>query len=192
MKDWVGNTNSVFKGLGASNHCSEERQNEDYYATSPIAVEKLLEKETFSHKVLEPFCGEGHISKVLEAHGYDVKSTDLIDRGFGGGGYDFLELNYNNRDLISNPPYRISSECVEHALDISEDGVKVAMLLKIQFLEGKKRRQLFEKYPPKYVYVFSERIECGKNGVFTGGSAVAYCWFIWEKGEKSEPIIRWL
>lgn len=66
------------------------------------------------------------------------------------------------------------------------------MLLKIQFLEGKKRRQLFEKYPPKYVYIFSERIECGKNGVFIGGSAVAYCWFLWEKGIKSEPIIRWL
>lgn len=108
------------------------------------------------------------------------------------GGKDFLKLEYNNRDIITNVPYRFASEFVEHALDISVDGVKVAMLLKIQFLEGKKRRQLFEKYPPKYVYVFSERIECGKNGVFTGGSAVCYMWAVWVKDEKSEPIIRWL
>lgn len=80
MKDWIGNTNSVFKGLGASNHCSEERQKNDYYATPRIAVEKLLEKESFSHKILEPACGELHISKVLEEYGYEVESSDIVNR----------------------------------------------------------------------------------------------------------------
>ena len=81
-----------------------------------------------------------------------------------------------------------------------KNGHKVAMFLKLTFLEGKKRRELFEKYPPKYVYVSSSRLECLKNGdmvdkngrEMTGiGGAGCYCWYIWEKGFTGEPTIRW-
>jgi hypothetical protein len=69
------------------------------------------------------------------------------------------------------------------------------MFLKIQFLEGKKRKILFEKFPPKTVYVSSSRILCAPNGDFESmkknGSAVAYCWFIWEKGFNGDPVIKW-
>lgn len=70
------------------------------------------------------------------------------------------------------------------------------MFLKVQFLEGKKRKKLFEKYPPKIIYVSSSRLLCAKNADFEGmikggGSAVAYAWFIWEKGYKDHPIIKW-
>ena len=84
-------------------------------------------------------------------------------------------------------------------MEIIKDGKQVIMFLKLQFLEGKARRKLFEKYPPKYVYVFSERQRCSMNGDFSkysnGGQthgAVAYCWYIWQKGFSGEPIIRWI
>jgi hypothetical protein len=41
-KDWTGNKNSVFKPLGSSNHTTKERENNDYYATDPIAIDKLI------------------------------------------------------------------------------------------------------------------------------------------------------
>ena len=66
-KDWNGNSKSIYTTLGASNHVDEERQENDYYATHPKAVEMLCDLETFSKDILEPCCGEGHISKVLEA-----------------------------------------------------------------------------------------------------------------------------
>lgn len=66
------------------------------------------------------------------------------------------------------------------------------MFLKLTFLEGKSRKQMFLQNPPTRVYVFSSRIQCGKNGVFTGSSAVAYAWFIWEKGIRNKPIIEWI
>ena len=71
------------------------------------------------------------------------------------------------------------------------------MFLKLQFLEGKARRALFEKYPPKCVYVASGRLLCAKNGDFEkmksgGGSAVAYAWFVWQKGYTGETVIRWI
>lgn len=41
-KDWTGNKNSIFKTLGASNHTTKERENNDYYATDPIAIDSLI------------------------------------------------------------------------------------------------------------------------------------------------------
>ena len=65
------------------------------------------------------------------------------------------------------------------------------MFLKLQFLEGKERKKLFLSQPPKTVYVSSSRIECGMNGEFKKTSAVAYCWYIWEKGYKGATEIKW-
>lgn len=82
-KDWTGNGKSVHAVLGASNHSDSERQEHDYYATDPKAMELLLAEETFSPIIWEPACGEGHLAKVLEGHGHNVFSTDLIYRGYG-------------------------------------------------------------------------------------------------------------
>lgn len=195
--DWTGNKNSIYMTLGASNHTAKERETNDYYATEPAAVELLLQLEEFSNFVWEPACGEGHISKVLTAHVYDVLSTDLIDRGFGIGGVDFLaEENVYDCDIVTNPPYKYGKEFVEKALAVVGKGHKVAMFLKLQFLEGKSRGKLFEKHPPKTVYVSRARLLCAKNADFDGmraggGSAVAYCWFVWEKGYTGDTVIKW-
>lgn len=71
MKDWQGNKNSTYVMMGASNHSQKERQNEDYYATDPNALEIFLDKlqadKIVLHKeIWECACGEGHLSKVLE------------------------------------------------------------------------------------------------------------------------------
>ena len=66
-KDWTGNKSSVFKTIGASNHTDHERQSEDYYATEPAATDWLCKLEHFRSPILEPSCGEGHISRQLIA-----------------------------------------------------------------------------------------------------------------------------
>lgn len=140
-------------------------------------------------------CGEGHISKVLESQGYIVKSTDIVDRGFGEI-KDFLFFNDEkfDGDIITNPPYAKALEFVKKALEVIPEGNKVSMLLRIQFLEGKERKRFFEKHPPKTVYVFSERIKCAINGDFNSvsSSAMAFCWFVWVKGYRGDTIIKWI
>ena len=202
-KDWTGNQNSIYKTLGASNHTDKERENNDYYATEPKAIELLLSLEKFSPYVWECACGGGHLSEALKKYGYKVKSSDLIDRGYKDTEIiDFLKVSKADmkndfpRDIITNPPYKYAKEFVKHALDISMDSTKIAMFLKVQFLEGKARRKLFDEHPPKIIYVASSRLLCAKNGEFEkmrqgGGSAVAYAWFVWEKGFKGAPIVRW-
>lgn len=187
----------IFTPLGASNHTKEERQGEDFYATPPIATEKLLQSGIeFAGDVWEPACGQGHISKVLEAYGHNVRSTDLNYRNYGEGGVNFLlEFSKWKGDIVTNPPYVLAREFAEHSLEILEKGRKCAMLLKLTFLEGKARRRLFAQNPPKDILVFSERIQCAKNGEFEkygAGGAVAYAWFVWEKGFKGRPQISWI
>lgn len=113
------------------------------------------------------------------------------------GGVDYLACSEKwAGDIITNPPYKIAKEFVEHSLAIAETGSKVAMFLKLTFLEGKERRKMFDKYPPKVVYVASGRLQCAKNGDFETysagvGTAVAYAWYIWEKGYTGETTLRW-
>lgn len=193
-KDWTGNRASIFKTLGASNHCQHERQRDDYYATEPKATEWLLRLETFNGPILEPSCGEGHISEVLIKGGYQVVSRDLIDRGYGEVA-DFLSIDNTewNGDIITNPPYKYAQEFVEKALRIIPDGCKVAMFLKVQYLEGKRRRKMFDTMPPKRIWVSSSRLKCAINGDFNNmtSSAAAYAWFIWEKGFRGDTIVKW-
>lgn len=194
-KDWTGNAASMFKTLGASNHTDHERQREDYYATEPLATEWLCKIEEFNNPILEPACGEGHVAKVLQRHGYDVTSRDLFDRGFGTPDMDFLAIDNLSwqGDIITNPPYRYAIDFVRKAIQIIPTGHKVAMFLKIQFLEGKARRELFRVTPPKTVWVSSSRLKCAMNGDFErqAGSCQAYAWFIWEKGWKGDTVVKW-
>lgn len=192
--DWTGNSNSVFKTLGASNHTDKEREQHDYYATEPKALELLLELESFSN-VWECACGGGHLAEVLKNKGILGKATDLIDRRYGESGINFLDnLDEWDGDIITNPPYKFAEQFVLRALDSVPTGNKVAMFMGIQFLEGKSRRKLFSKYPPKIVYVSSSRLNCAMNGDFVkykANSARAYCWYVWVKGFSGDPIIKW-
>lgn len=149
----MAGSTKVFKTIGSSNHTPDERAANDYYATDPQAVEMLLALETFSPLIWEPACGEGHISKVLVAHGHEVISTDLIYREFGDPEpMDFLTETFPDfeGDIITNPPYSAGLEFVERALETVRPGGKVAMFLKVQFLEGKRRGELFAKTPPPH------------------------------------------
>ena len=195
-KDWTGNYNSIYKTLGASNHTDHKRAEHDYYATSPEAVVELLKVEEFCPNIWEPACGELHISKVLKSAGYKVFNSDIVYRGYEDKVVDFLKTNEKDLDIdiITNPPYKKAKEFVAKALATVSDGHKVAMLLKLTFLEGKKRGELFNTNPPKKVYVFRNRTKCAMNGDFDriGSSAITYAWFVWEKGFKGKPTIDWV
>lgn len=195
-KDWTGNQTSIFKTLGASSHTEKEREENDFYATEPKAIDLLCQVEKFHEWILEPACGQGHLSKRLIENGYQVYSSDLIDRGYGMQ-YDFFETSSWHGDIITNPPYKFAKEFIEKSLSIIPNGNKVAMFLKLQFMEGKARKELFKCHPPKTIYVSSSRLLCAKNADFEGmiaggGSAVAYAWYVWEKGYSGKTVVEWI
>lgn len=145
QKDWIGNGLFLVSGNNRGNNPAEH----DYYATDPAAVEELLKREEFKKNVWECACGGGHISDVLLRNGFNVKSSDIVDRGYPDTLIiDFLKSdNKDNRDIITNPPYKFAQQFVEHAMNTARDGFKMAMFLKLTFLEGKTRRKMYEQIP---------------------------------------------
>ena len=199
-KDWVGNQISIFKTLGANSHAKHDYEENGFYATDPIAIDKLKSVFDIPHSIYEPMCGQGHLSERLIKHGHEVWSTDLVDRGYGESGVNFFEVeNIGDKwHILTNPNYKFGMESVLHAIDLVAKGNYVIMFLKVQFLEGKKRKvNLYDKFNPKHVFISSERILCAKNGDFegmmkSGGSAVAYAWFVWQKGWEGKTEIEWI
>lgn len=198
MKDWTGNSRSAIVTIGGNNYTQEDRAQRDFYATPPEAVVGLLEKECFNSAIWEPAAGMLHISKTLKNYGYYVFSSDIECRCEGIEKIDFLSVNSDEKyegDIITNPPYSTAELFIKKALDLVQTGNKVAMLLRIQFLEGIKRRRLFDESPPFKVYVFSRRITCGKNGDFDSSrnsNAMSFAWFVWKKGYKGKTVIDWI
>ena len=183
---------------------TRERVQDDYYATPHQATEMLLDEVKFNGSFLEPCVGGGHIADVIKRYYPDehVCGSDLVDRGYPNTlvanflEYDFLDQKFDN--IVTNPPYSLAQEFLEKGMKVVNDNAKIAMFLKIQFLEGVKRKEMFKNHPPKYIYVFSKRQNPWRNGnpVDEKGkpwsSTMCFAWFVWEKGFSGEPIVRWL
>src|SRR5699024_5110027 len=173
------------------------RVENDSYATPISSTQALLSVEKFEGNILEPCCGEGHISEVLKQEGYEVYSNDLINRGYGESFKDFLKEDFGTYDnVITNQPFKYAKDLIEKSLEITTG--KVAMFCKIQLLEGVSRVKMFEETPLKNVYVFSKRQNPLRNGkeVDENGnkwsSTMCFAWFVWEHGYEGQPTINWI
>ena len=167
--------------LGAGD--KSKRRAEDFYVTPIAAIDALLKRETFSGKGWEPAAGDGRIAK---AFGMEFAS-DIRSEAYG----ETVDFRLETRQvdyIVTNPPYSLALPFVKHALECAP---KVAMFLRLQFLEGQERREFFEKHPPIRIYVFSERLNCdpGSNGK---GGMMCFAWFVWERDYHGCPALSWL
>lgn len=172
----------------------DKREFADFYPTPAYVTEELLKREKFSGDIWEPACGEGHISKILEQQGYKVRSTDIIDYGYGESNINFLRDEFFARlpkadNIVTNPPFMYATEFVYRAKEMTNN--KIALFLKTTFLEGVERYKIFQdqEYPLKTVYQFSRRIAFGNS---KNGGMLAFAWFVWDKNHTGRPVIEWI
>lgn len=194
-------------GLMLAVNKDSKREENDFYATDPAAIRlalPVLKEVGLSRLVWECSCGKGHLSEPLKEAGYFVRSSDIVDRGYGEA-FDFLEQNELwNGDILTNPPFKLAEEFIKHSMNILQDGHKAFFLLKIQFIQSVERKALFEEYPPKYILVNSKRIFCAMDGEFekyakwsedkqmwTGGTQ-CFVWFVFEKGWTGPTTVKWI
>ena len=163
----------------------------DYFATPQHVTKALLRREKFTGQIWEPACGQGWMSEVLIEWGYDVVSTDLIKRGYGTGGIDFLKEWRQVPNIITNPPYLdgLHIRFLTHALECATD--KVALLLPSYIFLGTTLAKLCDTTPLKGVYVLGRRAYT----VPEGKTKLRKCnmpltWFVWEKGYRGYPSVR--
>ncbi len=199
-RDWVGNEKSNFITLGASNHTDKVREVNDFYATDPIAIDKLASSFELPDKILEPACGSGCLVGRLSELGHEVIAYDVVNRGCGEV-KDFFDIKEMPKDcscILTNPPYKYALDFIKHSLDILPNNGLCVMFLKTQFLEGQRRYdELFSKNPPMFMFQFIKRVLCAKNADFQrmidgGGSTVSFAWYVWKKGYKGDTIIKWI
>lgn len=146
----------------------------------------------------EPACGDGAICKIYKRRCPHVKmiATDLIDRGYGDGGIDFLKSDFQPGsvdDIITNPPFSLATEFAIKALSIAQN--KIALLLTLNFLASERRYPFFAANPHFRVYVFSQRIDF--SGRKRHGGMKDHAWFVWNQKTAQEdpwasPGIGWI
>src|SRR3990167_4885785 len=179
-------------GLSAGHRVSgvaidrENREKDDFYPTPTDAVEALLRVEKFEGAVWECACGDGAISRILQDAGYEVVSTDLVDRGYGQHCVDFLmEPTALAPNIVTNPPFKNVAAFLRQAMHLSTG--KVAMLLRLACLEGQDRRKIYEASPLARVWVFSRRLTIHRAGIEnpeSSGGMLAFAWFVWDHAHK--------
>lgn len=162
----------------------------DHFPTPPWATRALCEflgRQHTEHMMCwEPACGEGHMAKALAEYFDYVRASDVHDYGIGAHIEDFL-MPYPMPDfdwIVTNPPFRLASQFVEMALSRAKVGV--AMLVRLQFLEGAGRyNRLFSIARPTWILQFTERVTLLKGRLYSpesdDRSATAYCWLVWTK-----------
>ncbi len=162
----------------------------DYFPTPAWATWALIDNERFEGGIWESACGNGAMSEVLKETGQQLQSSDLYDRGYGEAGIDFLETSRRADNVITNPPYNAAEGFVRSGLSASRK--KLALLLRLAFLEGANRqRTIFSQVPPSRVWVFSERITFYPAGATIRGSGTtAYAWFVWDKDSPGTEL-KW-
>ena len=164
----------------------------DFFPTPAWATFALANNELFEGDIWECACGDGAMSEVFEDIGYNVRSSDLHDRGYGEAGIDFLSATRSADNIVTNPPYNCAESFVRSGVKNSKR--KFALLLRLAFLEGANRaRTVFKEYPPSRVWVFSERITFyPKGAIIKGTGTTAYAWFVWDKSSQHGTELKWI
>lgn len=153
-----------------------QRRKDDFYAT-PWEATVAIYKEIGNHlpeTIIEPACGDGAIGKLLELYGHQVIATDLVDRGYGMGGVNFLsstQIVVPEALIWTNPPFKHATAFIENALLVTS---MVVMLVKAQFWHAANRYELFHRTKPA-VFPLTWRLD------FTGGGnpTMDCSWCVW-------------
>lgn len=192
-------------GRGNPRSSGYERAQHDWYREPPWLVDALLDAEQFEGGVLDPACGGGTIPSRCLARGLLAIGSDIVNRGFGER-QNFFVRTAPIDNIITNPPFNQAQQFVEHALKLTRR--KVAVVQRLAFLEGQKRKRMFDGTPLARVWVSSRRA-CMPPG--TGfitdsqrdqwgalrtqegrGGAIAYAWFVWDHAHSGPPTLGWL
>lgn len=167
------------------------REKDDFYPTPPEATRGLLRVEPIVGAIWEPACGDGAMSRELEAAGHQVTSTDLVDRGYGQARVDFLmERQGLAPNVVTNPPFRLASAFARQALRLTTG--KVALLVKLTFAEGQERADVLDDPRLARVWVFRRRISFQRGSDRAGNGMMCFAWYVWEHGNTSKPTMGWI
>lgn len=195
----ANNLSDIYTGV---NKNDPNRNKNDLYRTPPIATYLLCKYSNPPKKIVEPCAGYGNIAVELIRNGHDVTCYDLnpypesmVPIKTGQSVLDLPKVvGYDG--LITNPPYNndIPRLLVEKSV---KEYDYTAMLLRLTFLEGIKRKSMFDSNPPSQMIFFSDRIRFDSKHVEPIdekdqiGGMIAYAWFVFDNRVENTNV-KWV
>lgn len=172
-----------------------KRQQHEHYVEPHWVDRRLFAVERFVWPIWDPSCGWGRIGDAASDHSGGCISTDLIRRGYGTGGIDFLKtkrMRGGAKSIICNPPFDLMEEFATHAINLGAE--KVAMIALVRRLPA---ARWLRKTPLSCVWLLTPRpsMPTGghiRNGGKVGGGTQDFCWLVWTSGHSTSPAMRWL
>ena len=171
----------------------------DYYRTPIKDIETFLNSMNYDINIdwnnvliLDPTAGGSETEEMSYPVAIEktfgkcnIKTIDIRDdsRAETKGNYLEMSLDYKPNVIITNPPFNQAIEVIKKSIEDVEDGGYVIMLLRLNFLETKARKEFFDNYMPSYIYVYHRRLSFVEG---KGSDSVAYAHFIWKKGSYPE------
>ena len=173
-----------------------ERPESDFYPTPGFLTEALLKsaeftgiigtlkrsyyKSTGKPCILEPACGDGAVTKVLQKH---LGFCDIINHDIRTDGVDFLTYTPEKEIdiVITNPPFSLFDEFVKKA---KETAPVVIFIGKVNFFGAYNRHRDGVWDNLRDVMIFNRQVdyrtESRDDGKFYCGNLVTG-WFIWHR-----------
>lgn len=188
--------------VGTASATREDRGH-NLYETPPEAMATLLSFFRFSPSVWEPACGKGAIVRPMEAAGYTVELSDLVDYGTADRDGEVQRVEdfcasapragiADRPDIVTNPPYGTDlNRFVAHALRAHRPR-RMALLLNLNFLCGfddPDRNLAMDEHPPETILVFTRRLPMMHRDGWDGpeaSSRMNTAWFVWELDEATD------
>lgn len=167
-----------------------EREKDDFYPTPAALVRPMLRLETFEGAVWECACGDGAIAREIANN--PVISSDLVYRGYGLGGVDFLTSKLLCApNIVTNPPFKLWAQFARHAVELGAQ--KIVLFSRLLTLEGRANATMMQETGLTRVLVSAGRVNILPPGAIDKGHSgtTAYAWYVWERGYKGRPEILW-
>lgn len=166
-----------------------EREKDDFYPTPAALVRPMLAMEAFIGPVWECACGDGAIARYIAG---DVVGTDLVYRGYGAGGIDFLaQTELRAPNIVTNPPFKLWLPFARHAIVLGAQ--KVVLFSRLLTLEGKANSAFMQESGLARVLISAGRVNILPPGAVDKGhnGTTAYAWYVWERGHRGDPTVKW-
>ena len=167
-----------------------ERKERDLYETPAWATRCVVPH--FPRRpdlIWEPACGNGKMVNALLETVRDaiiVVGTDIVS------GKDFLQTDgVEGFDaIITNPPYELATEFIDHTLALLPPHGFAAMLLRTDFDHAKTRARLFadcDAFAKKIV--LTKRIKWFEDS--KGSPSFNHAWFVWDRMHRGAPTLAY-
>jgi hypothetical protein len=159
----------------------------EHYVEPEMTSLRLFEEEPFTGAIHDMAAGLGRIVYMARKAGITATGSDLISRAKEFRKIDFRKLAGPVDNIVTNPPFSMTREFVEHGLKIARH--KVAILFPIAQLCA---AGWLDHLPLRRVWAISPRpsmppVNVILAGVKPGGGRADHCWLVFERGYVGKP-----